>query len=51
MEFCKKLNEYLVLLECSSKELSEESGLSESVISRYRNGERTPLENSEQIKK
>ena len=51
MEFCKKLNEYLVLLECSSRELSEESGVSESVISRYRNGERTPIENSEQIKK
>ena len=33
------------------KKLSNESGLSESVISRYRSGERTPVKNSEQLNK
>ena len=42
---------YLKELDCSSKKLSDESGLSESVISRYRSGERTPVKNSEQLNK
>ena len=42
---------YLKELNCSSKKLSNESGLSESVISRYRSGERTPVKNSEQLNK
>ena len=51
MNFKEVLNKYLKELDCSSKKLSDESGLSESVISRYRSGERTPLKNSEQLNK
>ena len=51
MKFKDILNNYLQELNCSSKRLSEESNLSEAVISRYRKGERTPLNNSEQINK
>jgi len=51
VNFKEVLNEYLKELNCSSKKLSNESGLSESVISRYRSGERTPLKNSEQLNK
>ena len=51
MNFKEVLNEYLKELNCSSKKLSNESGLSESVISRYRSGKRTPLKNSEQLNK
>lgn len=51
MNFKKVLNEYLKELNCSSKKLSNESGLSESVISRYKSGERTPVKNSEQLNK
>ena len=51
MNFKEVLNEYLKELNCPSKKLSNESGLSESVISRYRSGERTPLKNSEQLNK
>ena len=51
MDFKDKLNEYLENIKCSSKELSLKAKISESVISRYRSGERTPKENSEQLKK
>ena len=51
MNFKEVLNKYLKELNCSSKKLSNESGLSESVISRYRSGKRTPLKNSEQLNK
>jgi len=51
VNFKEVLNEYLKELNCSSKKLSNESGLSESVISRYRSGERTPVKNSEQLNK
>ena len=51
MDFKEVLNKYLKELNCSSKKLSNESGLSESVISRYRSGERTPVKNSEQLNK
>ena len=51
MNFKEVLNGYLKELNCSSKKLSNESGLSESVISRYRSGERTPAKNSEQLNK
>lgn len=51
MSFKDILNEYLEKINCSSKELSNVSNISESVISRYRSGERTPKENSEQINK
>ena len=51
MKFNEALNKYLKELNCSSKKLSTESGLSESVISRYRSGERTPVKESEQMNK
>ena len=51
MKFNEILNRYLKELNCSSKKLSTKSGLSESVISRYRSGERTPLVKSEQLNK
>ncbi len=51
MNFKEVLNKYLKELNCSSKKLSNESGISESVISRYRSGERTPVKNSEQLNK
>jgi len=51
VKFKEVLNKYLKELDCSSKKLSNESGLSESVISRYRSGERTPVKNSEQLNK
>ena len=51
MEFKDKFNEILRDLNCTSRRLSVESGISESVISRYRSGERTPKSDSEQIKK
>ena len=49
MKFKDTLNKYLKELDCSSKKLSNESGLSESVICRYRSGQRTPIKNSKQI--
>ena len=49
MTFCEQLNKYIEQLECSSKELVVASGLSSTVISRYRNGERTPSIRSKQI--
>ena len=51
MKFNDVLNMYLESLNCTSKKLSKESGLSQSVISRYRSGERTPTKNSNQLKK
>ena len=51
MKFKDKFNEILRDLNCTSRRLSVESGISESVISRYRSGERTPKSDSEQIKK
>lgn len=51
MKFSEQLNLYLSDLKCTSKKLSEISGISESVISRYRNGERTPSTDSAQLLK
>ena len=42
MDFKDKLNEYIALLGCSTKELAESVGLSAMTISRYRSGERMP---------
>lgn len=42
MSFSEKLNNYIKQFECSSGDLVSASGLSSAVISRYRNGERTP---------
>ena len=50
MTFKNRLNEYLNNINCSSKELSIKSNVSESVISRYRNGDRTPKIDSKQLK-
>lgn len=49
--FCEKLNEYLELINCSGREFAEYSGISESTVSRYRSGARTPKANSEDMKK
>ena len=49
MNFSECLNYYLNLLDCSSRELSNVSGISESLISRYRNGKRVPRVNSKQF--
>ena len=51
MKFNEVLNGYLKELDCTAKKLSIESGLTGSVICRYRSGERTPIKNSEQLKK
>ena len=50
MSFKEMLNYYLNGI-CSSRELSRRTGVSESVISRYRKGERTPRVDSIQLKK
>ncbi len=51
MQFKDILNKYMEELKCTNKELSNTSGISESVISRYRNGDRIPRENTEQLTK
>ena len=51
MKFNEVLNRYLEELDCTARKLSIESGLTGSVICRYRSGERTPIKNSEQLKK
>ena len=49
MTFSEKMNEYIELIGCSAKELSDASLISPAVISRYRNGERIPKYPSEQF--
>ena len=49
MEFKDKLNYYIELLDCSSSEIANACNISASAISRYRNGERIPSFNSEQL--
>ena len=49
MDFTEQLNNYINKIKCSSKELSNASGLSPTVISRYRNGDRTPSIRSKQL--
>lgn len=51
MEFKEQLNAYMTILDCSAKTLAEVSGLSPTVLSRYRNGERIPSPGSEQLNK
>lgn len=51
MTFSELLNQYIEQLSCSGKELSEACGLSPSVISRYRSGERIPSAGSEPVVK
>ena len=50
MKFNELLNQYMNTLDCSGKELSDRTGLSSSLISRYRNGEREPQPDSEAIR-
>ena len=47
MDFKDKLNEYIIRLDCTAKDLAESSGLSAATLSRYRSGERIP--DSEQL--
>lgn len=49
MQFNEQLNQYIQEIKTNSKELANKSGLSPSVISRYRSGKRIPPKNSEQI--
>ena len=49
MKFNEILNKYMNLIGCTSKELSIDANLSESIVSRYRNGLRVP--NHDTIKK
>lgn len=49
MNFCDLLNRYMQQLDCTAKELSERSGISASVISRYRSGEREPQPDSDTL--
>ena len=51
MNFSEELINYMELLDCSSKELCETSGLSSTLISRYINNRRTPKENSVYLEK
>ena len=51
MKFSEELNKYMTLLNCSPKELSETSGLSPTLISRYLNAKRTPRVQSDYFKK
>lgn len=51
MKFNDLLNKYLEKFNCSSKELSELTQISPSVISRYRSGQRTPEIDSIQTEK
>ena len=44
-----KIEEYLEILECSGRDLSSASGLSDSAISRYRNGSREPAYDSQEF--
>ena len=50
MDFKDTLNKYIDMLGCSARELSEASGISPAVISRYRSSARKPASESPQIK-
>ena len=47
MNFSETLKEYMEMLHCTAKELSDASGLSPATVSRYRSGERIPAPNSD----
>lgn len=47
MDFKKLLDDYMKQLDCTAKDLAENSGLSATTISRYRSGERIPEDGSE----
>lgn len=50
LNFNDELNSIIELLDCTAKEISNISNISQSVISRYKNGERIPKANSTQFK-
>ena len=49
MTFSEQLNKYIEQFNCSSQDIVATSGLSSAVVSRYRNGERTPSIKSKQL--
>ena len=49
MNFDERLNYYIDAIGCTAKELSDASGVSNSVICRYRKGDRIPKYQSEQF--
>ena len=51
MNFQERLNNYIIQIRCNGKELARNSKISETVISRYRKGERAPSADSEYLKK
>lgn len=51
MTFSETLNQWIRTLDCSGRDLASASGLSPSVISRYRKGDRQPAPNSESFGK
>lgn len=50
MNFHDKLNEYIGLIGCTNKQLSDITGIAPPVISGYRKGNRIPKYNSDQFK-
>ena len=50
MNFKEELNKYIKKLNCTSKEIATKANLSETVISRYKNGTRTPSISGDEIK-
>ena len=51
MKFSEKLNEYLELLNCTSKDICNLSGISPSSFSRYKNAERVPESGTQSFRK
>ena len=51
MNFSDKLNEYIDLIGCTNKQLSDITGIAPPVISGYRKGNRIPKYDSDQFKK
>ena len=51
MTFQEQLNLYIEELSCSGRELAQNSGISETILSRYRKGERIPGADSDYLKK
>lgn len=50
MNFNDKLNEYIELIGCTNKQLSDITGIAPPIISGYKKGNRIPKYNSEQFK-
>ena len=50
MTFGECLNDYIKILSCTGKELAKNSNISETIISRYRKGERIPAADGEYLR-